>query len=92
MNRNDIVALTQVRGGGSGLPRKTVREALDFVIGEIAEKLKSGESVKLTGFGTFEVRTRKEKMGRNPKTGEEMLIKSHKAVVFRPAKDFLEEK
>ena len=92
MNRSDIVEITQKRGGGSNLHRKTVREALDFVLEEILETLKAGESVKLTGFGTFQVRKRKDRIGRNPKTGEEMLIKSHNAVVFRPTKDFLEEK
>ena len=88
MNRNDIVTLTQVRGCGFGLPRKTVRQALDFVLEEISANLLEGESVKLSGFGTFEIRKRKDRMGRNPKTGEEMLIKSHNALVFRPAKDF----
>jgi integration host factor subunit alpha len=88
MNRNNIVEFTQRNGGGSDLPRKTVREALDFVIGEISGTLMKGESVKLTGFGTFEVRDRKDRMGRNPKTGEKMLIKSHRAIVFRPARNY----
>ncbi|EQD25816.1 integration host factor, alpha subunit HimA like protein, partial [mine drainage metagenome] len=58
MNRTDIVEYTRSHGGGADLPRKTVREALDFVIQEITQTVLGGEAVKLTGFGTFEVRKR----------------------------------
>ncbi len=88
MNRTDIVEYTRNNGGGIGLPRKAVREALDFVIEEISNSVLAGESVKLTGFGTFEVRKREDRLGRNPKTGEPLLIKSHKVVVFRPTRHF----
>lgn len=56
MNRTDIVEYARRHGGGADLPRKTVREALDFVIEEITQTVLGGEAVKLTGFGTFEVR------------------------------------
>ena len=72
------------------LSRKTVREALDFVIAEISQTLLTGESVKLTGFGTFELRKRADRLGRNPKTGGSLLIKSHSVVVFRPTRNFWE--
>ncbi|MGC8501190.1 MAG: HU family DNA-binding protein [Leptospirillia bacterium] len=88
MNRTDIVEYTRNNGGGENLPRKTVREALDFVIEEITNAVLTGESVKLTGFGTFEVRKREDRLGRNPKTGEPLLIKSHSVVVFRPTRHF----
>ena len=88
MNRTDIVEFTRSKGGGAGLPRKSIREALDFVIEEITQTVLSGESVKLTGFGTFEVRKREDRLGRNPKTGEPLLIKSHRVVVFRPTRHF----
>lgn len=88
MNRTDIVEYTRNNGGGASLPRKTVREALDFVIEEITNAVLAGESVKLTGFGTFEVRKREDRLGRNPKTGEPLLIKSHSVVVFRPTRHF----
>lgn len=88
MNRTDIVEYTRSHGGGADLPRKTVREALDFVIQEITQTILGGEAVKLTGFGTFEVRKRADRVGRNPKTGESLLIKSHRVVVFRPTRHF----
>jgi len=51
------------------LPRKTVRAALDFLVQEVTETLLSGESVTLSGFGTFDVRRRADCVGLNPKTG-----------------------
>ena len=56
MNRNGIVDRTITLGGGKDFPRKTVREALDFMIQEMTDCLLSGESVKLTSFGKFETR------------------------------------
>ncbi|MCL5284584.1 MAG: integration host factor subunit alpha [Nitrospirae bacterium] len=90
MNRNDIVDYALKSGGGDSLPRKTVRAALDFLVQEITETLLSGESVKLSGFGTFEVRRRADRMGRNPKTGDPLLIPGHRVVVFRPTRRFLD--
>ena len=91
LNRTDIVEYTRSHGGGSDLPRKTVREALDFVIEEITQTVLDGKVVKLTGFGTFELRKRADRLGRNPKTGDPLLIKSHRVVVFRPTRHFWEE-
>ena len=91
LNRTDIARSTRSQGGGTDLPRKTVREALGFVIGEITQTVLDGKVVKLTGFGTFELRKRAERLGRNPKTGEPLLIKSHRVVVFRPTRHFWEE-
>ena len=91
MNRTDIVEYTRSHGGGTDLPRKIVREALDFVIEEIAQTVLEDKSVKLTGFGTFELRKRADRLGCNPKTGEPLLIKSHRVVVFRPTRHFWEE-
>ena len=92
MNRNDIVNYTLGNSGlGRELPRKKVREALDFMITEITAELLDGKPVKLTGFGTFEARTRKDRMGRNPKTGEALMIKTHRAIVVRPTRNFLEK-
>lgn len=88
MNRSDIVEYTRSHGGGSDLPRRTVREALDFVIEEITRTVLEGKPVKLTGFGTFELRKRADRLGRNPKTGDPLLIKSHSVVVFRPTRNF----
>ena len=61
-------------------------EALDFiheVLSEIAGALVDGEDVKLTGFGTFKVHNKKERMGRNPKTKEPAVISARRTVSFR---------
>ena len=65
LNRTDIVEYTRSHGGGTDLPRKTVREALDFVTQEITQTVLDGKVVKLTGFGTFELRKRASR----PNTG-----------------------
>ncbi|MHB8369364.1 MAG: HU family DNA-binding protein [Leptospirales bacterium] len=92
MNRADIVErVLNNREMSQSFSRKQVREALDFALEEIAAELLDGKSVKLTDFGTFEPRVRKDRMGRNPKTGEKLLIKSHSVIVFRPTKNFWEK-
>ena len=88
MNRVDIVEYTRKRLGEADIARKTVREALDFVIGEITQALLEDEPVKLMGFGTFKVRKRADRLGRNLKTGEPILIKEHRVVVFLPTRNF----
>jgi DNA-binding protein HU-beta len=59
---------------------------LDAVIDAISGALKKGDSVQLTGFGTFEVRDRSARTGRNPQTGEEIKIKATKAPAFKAGK------
>lgn len=58
-------------------------EIIEDVLEEIAVALKEGESVKISGFGTFSVRQKKERMGRNPKTMQEAVISSRKSLTFR---------
>ncbi len=61
-------------------------EALDFiseVLDEISRALMDGEVVKITGFGTFKVHNKKERMGRNPRTKEPAVISARKTVSFR---------
>ncbi len=63
------------------------REAKDFVdsfFEEIRTTLESGEYVKLSGFGNFELRDKNQRPGRNPKTGEEIPISARRVVTFRP--------
>jgi DNA-binding protein HU-beta len=60
--------------------------ALDSVIDSITDSLKKGDSVVLVGFGTFSVRDRAERMGRNPQTGEEIQIKAAKVPAFKAGK------
>ena len=63
LNRTDIARSTRSQGGGTDLPRKTVREALGFVIGEITQTVLDGKVVNLTGFGTFEIWKRADSTG-----------------------------
>ena len=64
---------------------------VDAILTEIEEVLKSGEELNFIGWGKFEVVQKAERMGRNPKTGEEVNIGERKSVKFRPGKAFLEK-
>ena len=66
-----------------GLSRLESSEFVDEVLSEISEALVSGEAVKISSFGTFGVRHKNERIGRNPKTGEEVPITARKVLVFR---------
>ena len=66
-----------------GLSRLESSEFVDEVLSEISEALVSGEAVKISSFGTFGVRQKNERIGRNPKTGEEVPITARKVLVFR---------
>lgn len=66
-----------------GLSRKASSELVEQVLEEITATLVGGESVKLSSFGNFNVRSKRERMGRNPKTGEEVLIEPRRVLVFR---------
>ena len=68
------------------LPKSQTAVLLEGVIDLIKRELQKGGSVTLTGFGTFEVRKRKARKGRNPKTGEVINIKASKAPAFKAGK------
>ncbi|MFK5586008.1 HU family DNA-binding protein [Lactobacillus delbrueckii] len=68
------------------LTKKDVSEAVDAVFEAIQEDLAKGEKVQLIGFGTFEVRDRAARKGRNPQTGDEIEIPASKVPAFKPGK------
>ncbi len=68
------------------IPRSKGEEIYNRIIGLMMEQLGKGNRVTLSGFGTFEVVTRRPKLGRNPRTGERLLIPQHQAVRFRVGK------
>lgn len=68
-----------------GLPRNESQDLVELVLGEISETLSQGEGVKLSSFGSFGVRSKAQRMGRNPKTGEEVPITPRRVLVFRPS-------
>ena len=67
-----------------GLNKREARELVEIYFDEIKEALSNGKQVKLSGFGNFDLRDKKERPGRNPKTGEEIPISARRVVTFRP--------
>lgn len=68
-----------------GLSRTESADLVEMVLSEISDCLVEGESVKLSSFGTFLVRSKGERIGRNPKTGEEVPISPRRVMVFKPS-------
>lgn len=68
-----------------GLSRIECAALVESILGHIETALLRGETVKLSGFGTFSVRDKRERMGRNPKTGREVAITSRRVLVFKPS-------
>ena len=68
-----------------GLSRNESAELLEGILERISDALESGQSVKISGFGTFSVRQKGRRIGRNPKTGEEVPILPRRVLVFRPS-------
>jgi len=66
-----------------GLSRNESADLVESVLSEIADTLTSGETVKISSFGSFSVRQKGQRVGRNPKTGEEVPILPRKVLVFR---------
>ncbi|HKK13883.1 MAG TPA: integration host factor subunit alpha [Gammaproteobacteria bacterium] len=67
-----------------GLNKREAKELVELFFEEIRAALESGQQVKLSGFGNFDLRDKNERPGRNPKTGEEIPISARRVVTFRP--------
>ncbi|KGJ97921.1 MAG: integration host factor subunit alpha [Colwellia sp.] len=67
-----------------GLSKRDAKDMVEIFFEEIRETLESGDQVKLSGFGNFDLRQKSERPGRNPKTGEDIPISARKVVTFRP--------
>jgi integration host factor subunit alpha len=67
-----------------GFNKREAKELVEYFFNEIRDALEDNEQVKLSGFGNFELREKKERPGRNPKTGEEIPITARRVVTFRP--------
>ncbi|MBB1485832.1 integration host factor subunit alpha [Oceanospirillum sediminis] len=67
-----------------GLTKREAKDMVELFFEEIRECLKDNEQVKLSGFGNFDLRDKRERPGRNPKTGEEIPISARRVVTFRP--------
>ncbi|MFK7943663.1 MAG: integration host factor subunit alpha [Paracoccaceae bacterium] len=68
-----------------GLSRNESSELVESILTRVADSLVSGDTVKISSFGTFAVREKGARMGRNPKTGEEVPIQPRRVLVFRPS-------
>ena len=68
-----------------GLSRNDSAELVETVLGHISDALVAGEQVKSSSFGTFSVRDKAARVGRNPKTGEEVPIQPRRVLTFRPS-------
>lgn len=67
-----------------GLNKREVKDIVELFFDEIRSALESGNQVKISGFGNFDLRDKNERPGRNPKTGEEIPISARRVVTFRP--------
>ncbi len=68
-----------------GLNKRESKEFVELFFEKMRQSLESGESVKLSGFGNFDLRKKTPRPGRNPKTGEEIPISARRVVTFRPS-------
>ena len=80
MNRKELIDALATKTGSS---KADADHAISALLEIISDTLKKGDSLSLVGFGTFEVRSRAARTGRNPKTGEELKIKASKAPAFK---------
>jgi DNA-binding protein HU-beta len=83
MNKSDLINSIASK---SGLNKKNSEAALNAFISSVEDTLKAGDKVTLVGFGTFEVRERAARKGRNPQTKKEITIPASKAPVFKAGK------
>lgn len=82
MTKADIVEKVYEKIGFS---KKEASELVELVFGTLKERLEKGEKVKISGFGKFEVREKKSRIGRNPQTGERITISARRVLNFSPS-------
>ena len=83
MNKAELI---NAAADKAGLSKKDTEAAVDAAIKAITEALAAGDKVQLVGFGSFEIRARAARIGRNPKTKEEIKIPASKVPAFKPGK------
>lgn len=82
MTKADIVERVYQKIGFS---KKEASELVEMVFGELKNRLCRGDKVKISGFGNFVVREKKERVGRNPQTGDQIKISARRVLTFRPS-------
>lgn len=83
MNKTELITLVALK---ANVTQKLAAEVINAFTDTITETLASGEKVVVTGFGTFEVRTRVERKGKNPRTGEVITVPEQQTPAFRAGK------
>ena len=83
MNKTELIAAVAEK---TDLSKKDADASVSAVLGAITDALKAGDKIQLVGFGTFEVRNRAAKQGRNPRTGETMTVPASKVPAFKAGK------
>ncbi|WP_375347344.1 HU family DNA-binding protein (plasmid) [Priestia megaterium] len=84
MNKMELISTVATK---ANLTQKEATKAVNVVFETIVSELAKGEKIQLIGFGTFEVRERAERTGRNPKTGEAVQIPASKVAAFKAGKE-----
>lgn len=87
MNKTELVSAVATK---TELAKKDATKAVDALFETISEELANEEKIQLLGFGTFEVRERAARKGRNPQTGKEIDIAASKVAAFKPSKELKE--
>lgn len=85
MTKAELVDAVQKAAKGSTLSKRETEEILDCMFETLCKAIKKDKRFAFPGFGTFSVRSRKARSGRNPRTGEPIKIKASKTVSFKPA-------
>lgn len=88
MNKNELV---RAIANKAGFTLKDADEALDAFVGAITDALKAGDKVQVSGFGTFEVKSKAARTGINPKTGAKIKIAASKSPVFKFGKAYKDQ-
>ena len=83
MTKSDLITTV---AGSTGLTKKDTEKVVSGFLAAVTNALVSGDKVQIVGFGTFEVRDRKEREGRNPSTGELMIIPASRVPAFKAGK------
>nr|WP_298892196.1 HU family DNA-binding protein [uncultured Acinetobacter sp.] len=87
MNKPELINAIAAK---TGIKKTTIGEVIDALTNTVTEELANGGEVALIGFGTFSVKDRAERTGRNPKTGEPLHLPASKAPVFKAGKGLKE--
>ena len=82
MTKADLAALVVEKG----LTKKQAMEAVEATFEALKEAMSKGEKIQLVGFGSFQVRAKRARKGRNPQTGSEIIIAARKVLKFKPGK------